>query len=97
MEIEELEWHFSLPFWTKTGQGFYTLTPQEVIDDPIIHKTEHERTMKSDLSYPLDIMFWKERWLLLDGLHRLLKAKLLNQDKVNVRKVPREFIYKIKR
>lgn len=48
--------------------------------------------MDSDISYPLDIMNWKGRWLLLDGLHRLAKHYLLNNKTIKVRKVPTEKI-----
>jgi len=34
-------------------------------------------------------MWNKGRWLILDGLHRLMKAKILSLRKVNVRKIPR--------
>jgi hypothetical protein len=42
-------------------------------------------------------MHWRGRWLLLDGLHRLTKAKMTGQKKVKVRKIPREAIPKIKK
>lgn len=45
--------------------------------------------MNADMTYPLDIMFWKDRWVMLDGLHRLLKAKHLGMSKVTVRKIPK--------
>ncbi|MBI4058734.1 hypothetical protein HY404_00685 [Candidatus Microgenomates bacterium] len=91
MDISELEWHFDIPFWDKPG-GFYDLTPNEVLANPKGYKEEFDRTMKSDLSYPLDIMFWKNRWLLLDGLHRLVKAKQLGMKTIKVRKIPKEAI-----
>ena len=74
VDISELEWHFDIPFWDTIG-GYHDLRPNEVLENPKEFKEKFERIMRSDLSYPLDIMFWKDRWLLLDGLHRLVKAK----------------------
>lgn len=91
MNIKELEWHFDTPFWS-TSDGFYDLSPNQVLDEPEKHRDEFDRTMKADLKYPLDIMFWKNKWLLLDGLHRLVKAKQLGWEKINVRKIPQESI-----
>ncbi|OGG17667.1 hypothetical protein A2721_03105 [Candidatus Gottesmanbacteria bacterium RIFCSPHIGHO2_01_FULL_47_48] len=91
MPISGLEWHFDIPFWSTKG-GYYDLMPREVIDKPENWKEEIDRTMKSNLEYPLDIMFWKGRWLLLDGLHRLVKASILGQKTVKVRKIPKEVI-----
>ena len=88
--IGELVWHFGIPFWEH-----YSLKPIDVASYPEKHSDQYDRTMKSDLSYPLDIMFWKNRWLLLDGLHRLLKAYILGQPTVKVRKVSTSMIPKI--
>lgn len=96
MDISELEWHFDIPFWF-TPRGYYDLKPTEVLADPNKHRSEYERVMSSDLTYPLDIMCWKNRWLLLDGLHRLVKAKQLGLKKIKVRKIPQEAIPQIKK
>jgi hypothetical protein len=92
MDISELEWHFDIPFWDN-----YTLKPNDVLKDSAKYKEEFERTIQSDLFYPLDIMWWKNRWVLLDGLHRLLKAKHLGMQKVMIRKIPIEAISQIKK
>lgn len=91
MGIKDLVWHFDVPFWNKSN-GYYDLSPNEVLEDSEKYKEEFERIVKSDLSYPLDIMFWKGKWLLLDGLHRLAKAKQSGMEKVRVRKIPIEAI-----
>lgn len=80
MDIKDLEWHFDTPFWFTPG-GYYDLKPNDVLADPEKYKEEFDRTMRADLSHPLDIMWWKNRWLLLDGLHRLAKAKQLGWTK----------------
>ena len=94
MEIEELTWHFDVPFHWHQG-GIYNLTSREIIEHPEKHKEEYERTLKSDLKYPIDIMENKGRWLILDGLHRLMKAYIQGMKKVNVRIIPREKIPEI--
>lgn len=95
MEVKELEWHLDIPFWNKPDNGYYDLTPNEVLQSPDIYKDEYNRTMNADMTYPIDIMYWKKRWLMLDGLHRLVKAKLLGYDSIKARKIPREYIPKI--
>ncbi len=90
IDINELTWHFAVPFHWENG--VYNLTSQEIIDNPEAHKAEYERTMKADLVHPIDIMENKGRWLILDGLHRLMKSSILGMKKVQVRKIPRERI-----
>lgn len=96
MNIYELKWHFEIPFWNRPN-GHYDLKPIDVIENPELYPEEYERILKADLSYPLDIMFWKERWLLLDGLHRLVKACVTGDTTVKVRKVPAKCIPLIKK
>lgn len=94
MDIAELEWHFDVPFLWEGG-GVYNLTPREVMEHPGEHPEEYQRTMRVDMSHPIDIMENKERWLILDGLHRLMRAKSQGQATVQVRKISREKIPEI--
>ena len=96
MDIEDLMWHFDVPFHWHRG-GIYNLTSREIIEHPEKHKEEYERTLKADLKYPIDIMENKGRWLILDGLHRLMKAYVQRMKKVNVRIISREKIQEITR
>lgn len=94
MSIQELTWHFDISFlWEK--EGAYNLTPREVMNDPGAHKGEYHRTMKADMKYPIDIMENKGRWLILDGLHRLMKVAIFGEKSVKVRIIPRDKIPEI--
>ncbi len=94
IDIKKLEWHFEIPFWN-TPNGVYDLKPREVIKAPKKFSQEYERAMKADLRHPIDIMKNKGRWLILDGLPRLVKSKLLGHNKVKVRKIPTSEIHSI--
>lgn len=93
MEICELTWHFDIPFLWESG--IYNLKPQEVISNPQEHQVEYDRAMKADLVHPIDIMQNKGRWLILDGLHRLMKSSILGMKVVKVRKIDRADISRI--
>jgi hypothetical protein len=92
-DIRELIWHFEIPFLRE--DGIYNLKPWDVIKDPSSHSKEYDRTLKSNLNYPIDIMENKGRWLILDGLHRLMKAYIQGQKVVKVRKISRDYIPQI--
>ncbi|MDE1868482.1 MAG: ParB N-terminal domain-containing protein [Candidatus Micrarchaeota archaeon] len=94
MPIKSLEWHFDIPFWDKQD-GCYDLTPKQVLAKPMLYSAEYRRIMHADLRHPIDVMRNKRRWLILDGLHRLVKAKTLGMSYVKVRKIPRSAIPKI--
>ena len=95
IDLHELEWHFDIPFWNKYPEGYYDLTPNQVLNNPTKYKEESQKIENADMSYPLDIMFWRNRWLMLDGLHRLVRAKQLGWNTINVRKIPQSDISKI--
>ena len=94
--LSDLAWHFDIPFWDFLDDN-YSLSPNQVISDPEKYKVEYNRTMKADLSHPIDIMENKGRWLIFDGLHRLVKAKILGTTEVKARKVPRNRIPEIEK
>ncbi|MEK7540116.1 MAG: hypothetical protein AAB558_02620 [Patescibacteria group bacterium] len=91
MPIQELIWHFDIPFLGEKG-GVYNLTPREMMEHPEQHQEEYQRSLNADTTYPVDIMENKGRWLILDGLHRLMKLCLEGNTTVKVRKIPRSSI-----
>lgn len=97
MLIEELTWHFDVPFLWNRPDGFYDINPRWVIEEPEKYAAEYERTMRADINYPIDIMFWRGRWLILDGLHRLMKQSIAGARMVKVRKIPESAIPTIKK
>lgn len=94
MPVSELSWHFDVPFWFENDE-IYNLSPNQVIEHPELHKKEWERIQRADISHPLDIMENKGKWLLLDGLHRLMKLHLAGNKDVKVRIIPRTRIPEI--
>jgi len=94
MYIGELTWHLDIPFCSHQG-GAYNLKPRDIIEHQTDYESEYERTMNADLKYPIDIMENKGRWLILDGLHRLMKAYILKMRTAHVRIIPREKIPQI--
>lgn len=96
MAIDELVWHVDVPFlWTKPD-GYYDLLPRDVLENPKTYPDEYERTMNANTSYPIDVMWWRERWVILDGLHRLMKLMTENANRVKVRKISMKDIAIIK-
>jgi hypothetical protein len=96
MPVSELEWQLRLKLWRHEGVPF-AVSPTEVANQPIRYGKQYERMLTADLAYPLDLMLVRGRWTIMDGVHRLLKARLLGLDTVRVRKIPRSAITLIER
>jgi hypothetical protein len=77
----ELRWHLDLPWWRGDGTWFQ-VTPREFLAQPKAHPEHTERVANADLSYPLHVIRRRERWLILDGIHRLVKAEILGLDQI---------------
>ncbi len=92
MPINELTWHFEIPFIWSRPDGYYDVKPIEVIEKPEQYPEEYLRTMNADTSYPIDVMLWEKRWLILDGLHRLMKRSIQGDLEVDVRKIHESMI-----
>lgn len=95
MPVSELEWILDIPFLAVDTDWGYELTAREVLENPDKYPYQIERTKKADIRYPIDIMWNKERWLILDGLHRLMRQIMEGKTTVMVRKVSRDLIPQI--
>ena len=96
IDIEDLIWHLELPFWSY-GWNNYILTIIDVVENKEKYKEHYSRIINSNIDYPIDIMFNKWKWVILDWLHRLAKLRILWRKKIIVRKIWREFIENIKK
>ncbi len=95
MDTKELLWHFEVPFWEKDDTDDWNLSPRDVIDGSPGSKQHRQRVDESNLEFPIDIMENNGRWLILDGLHRLVRLYELGQEKIKIRIVPRSKIPEI--
>ena len=95
MPIGEFLWALDIPVWEKEGTDDWNLTPREALENLERESNHAKKIANSDLQYPIDIMWNKGRWTLLDGYHRLARAHQLEQKTVQIRKIPREYIPEI--
>lgn len=83
--VDELAWHLELPFWAVDGRPFQ-VTPIKVAAAPEHFRDQWERTMAASLDHPLDGYVRADgRLVILDGVHRLLKARQTGRQWVRMR------------
>ena len=80
-----------LPFWREDGEMF-VLTPNQVRARPDEHVEQWSRTLRADLDSPVHITERHGRWVILDGVHRLLKATVVGRDTIPARRVPESML-----
>jgi hypothetical protein len=77
--------YLDLPFWEYGGKPF-TVTPNDVLHEPGKYHEQYARTLAVDLSHPI-IVYERagQPTVILDGLHRLLRAHMLGQAEIGAR------------
>jgi len=91
MDVARFLWIMDVPIWPLNGVG-YQITPTQVMNAPEQYAVEFARVNAASLKYPIDVYFNKDRWMILDGVHRLAKALSLGKSKMRVRVVPKAYI-----
>jgi hypothetical protein len=89
MSVDALAWQLALPWW-RDGERYFSVRPLDVLTIPNPHREHFERAMDADLARALDVTPRNGSWIVLDGVHRLLKAVALGEKTVRVRKLPAE-------
>ena len=93
--IDKLIWSLEAPFWPLENKLFQ-LRPIDVAKFPKKHLEQFQKVLRSDLTYPIEVIFYKKRWLILDGLHRLLKTFILESESIDVKIISIEHLHKVK-
>jgi hypothetical protein len=92
--VAEFAWQLDLPWW-RLGERFFALQPIDVLPDPGPYPEHYERMLAADLSFPIDVVVRGGRLFILDGVHRLAKAVLLDRSTLRVRTVPEAALTRI--
>ncbi|MBN7550957.1 hypothetical protein P5V93_13615 [Mycobacteroides abscessus subsp. abscessus] len=93
--VRDLSWHLHLPFWSIDGMPF-RVSPFEVAQTPDRYRAQWDRTMAADLRFPPHVRTDATRDIvILDGVHRLLKATVLGQEALTVRLVTKDHLQSI--
>ena len=90
LNIKDLEWHFDCPFWEHDNGERFTITPRNVLKREEGTQAEQDKVKNADTSFPIDIYFNRDKWLILDGIHRLVKLYQEGVKEVDVRIVAKE-------
>jgi hypothetical protein len=83
MSTQRLAWILELPWWRGTGGQVFTVRPIDVRTGP-----HCQRAVEANLSWPLHVTERHGRFVVLDGVHRLLKATWLGFSTLRVLDVP---------
>ncbi len=91
LPVTEVAWMLDLPCWRR-GAEWFVVRPREVLDHPDLHPEHRDRIERADLRWPIDITRNRDRWHVLDGLHRLARIVRAGGAVVQARVLPPELV-----
>ncbi len=92
-KINDLIWNFDLPLWGKDGES-WNLTPWDVINKVPGSASQRKRVENIDMTYPILVIERNNKWLIIDGVHRLVKAYLDDQKTILAKIITQDLIDK---
>lgn len=95
--ISEIEYNLDIPYLEQEGTEDWNLTPRMLIENFDKEFSHAKKVNESNLNYPIEIYFYKNKWIILDGIHRFTKAIYLGLKTIKVRKVSEEIAQLTKR
>lgn len=84
-DIDKLIWNFDLPFWNKDGTDDWNLTPWDVINKIEDSNGHQKRVEMADIQFPILLLNKKDEWLIIDGVHRLVKTFLAKNKTIKAK------------
>ena len=92
-EIGNLIWNFNLPLWGKDGES-WNLTPWDVINKIPGSASQRKRVENVDMTYPILVIEKNGKWLIIDGVHRLVRAYLDGQKMISAKIITQDLVDK---
>jgi hypothetical protein len=90
LELAEVAWMLDLPCWQAADGSPFRVRPLDVVGGP-----HQDRVERADLGLPVDVTWRGGRWVVLDGLYRVLKAARAGNATIPARVVPPEALGEI--
>jgi hypothetical protein len=84
----DLEWLLDCPFWEHDNGERYTITPRDVLEKAEGTSKEQQAVEQADTTYPIDVYFNNDKYLILDGIHRLVNLYQSGETTFKVRVMP---------
>jgi hypothetical protein len=96
VSVATLSWQLDVRWWRHAGQ-YFAIRPTEVAADPERYAAHWQRTMAADLRWPIHVVERNDRLVILDGVHRLLKAHLAGATEIAARRMTVDDVRRIAR
>ncbi len=92
-----LEHNLDICYLESLGTDDWNLSPRMLIKN-FDKETKHaEKVINADISYPIEVYFFKNKRIILDGVHRFTKLVMRWSTFIKVRKITDDILPQIKK
>jgi disulfide oxidoreductase YuzD len=96
IDVSNFRWLLDYPIWaTDYPNKIFDLKPIDVLNDIETYPIKKKRILNVDLSYPIFAIRWNDKYVILDGFHRLLKSIIDDRHSIEVKIVSPDMISSI--
>jgi len=95
--ISDIDYNLDIPYLEQEGTEDWNLTPRMLIENFDKEFSHAKKVNETDLNYPIEIYFYKNKWIILDGVHRFTKAVRLGLKTIKVKRISPEIAQLAKR
>jgi len=96
ISISEIFYNADIPYLEKEGTDDWNLSPNELIKNFKNEPTHADWVDKVDLKFPIAIYKFRDKWIIIDGVHRFTKSLMFKNKTILVKKIPDELIETLK-
>jgi hypothetical protein len=97
IDIQDIMYNADIPYLEHEWTNDWNMTPEELIENFENESSHAEKVLQADLQYPIELYFFKWKWIILDGVHRFTKALRLKETTIRIRRISEEIAQKTKR
>jgi hypothetical protein len=95
--ISEIAYNMDIPYLEQEGTNDWNLSPRMVLENFKKEIFHANKVNTADLQYPIELYLHQDKRIILDGVHRFIKAVQLGNTHIKARRVPSELIQHVKR
>ncbi|MFN7161267.1 MAG: hypothetical protein ACK4NC_06750 [Candidatus Gracilibacteria bacterium] len=92
IKLSELDNNLDIPYLESKGTDDWNMSPRMLWENFENEAPHAKRVNEADMQYPIDIYFFRDQWIIVDGVHRFTKAHMLGLETIRVRRVSDEVV-----
>src|SRR5688572_15298188 len=90
MDLNRFLWLFDVPFYHADDGRKHVISAWDILHKKPGSTNEQRRLKEADESIPIIVLYHNNKWFVLDGIHRLIKAYQKGEQKIATRVFPEE-------